>query len=220
MQAIETRYAGCRFRSRLEARWAVFFNTLGILWNYEPEGFELKAGRYLPDFWLPQVGMYAEVKPGPFSPHELTLCAQLAFGSSRPVLLLDGQPAPRPYLAFEGAEFIDETWNIFGCYHDLGEGHRYWEDEARFYTADSWGDGIGGQNPNDLQITAPLTLTYATQWAPAEWSDGNAIRAALSARFEFGEEGPGPAPSSRGMIGLPPGWSPLNLPQPKRLLDS
>jgi hypothetical protein len=38
---IETRYAGCRFRSRLEARWAVFFDRLGIAWEYEPEGFEL-----------------------------------------------------------------------------------------------------------------------------------------------------------------------------------
>lgn len=30
IKAIETSYAGCRFRSRLEARWAVFFDTLGI----------------------------------------------------------------------------------------------------------------------------------------------------------------------------------------------
>jgi hypothetical protein len=30
MKAIETRYAGCLFRSRLEARWAVLFDHLGI----------------------------------------------------------------------------------------------------------------------------------------------------------------------------------------------
>lgn len=66
MQAIETRYKGFRFRSRLEARWAVFFDCLGIQWVYEPEGYELirEAGmlRYLPDFWLPEVGLFAEVK--------------------------------------------------------------------------------------------------------------------------------------------------------------
>lgn len=68
--AIETRYAGCRFRSRLEARWAVFFDALGIAWEYEPQGFQcsyrlsLEEGTfpYLPDFWLPDLGLWAEVK--------------------------------------------------------------------------------------------------------------------------------------------------------------
>jgi len=51
MKPIETRYKGYRFRSRLEARWAVFFDALGIKWEYEPEGFEFDDGtRYLPDF--------------------------------------------------------------------------------------------------------------------------------------------------------------------------
>jgi hypothetical protein len=39
--AIETRYGGCRFRSRLEARWAVFFDDLGIPWEYESQGWDL-----------------------------------------------------------------------------------------------------------------------------------------------------------------------------------
>jgi hypothetical protein len=67
IKAIETQYAGCRFRSRLEARWAVFFDALDIAWEYEPEGFELPSGRYLPDFrlhgrlvWGP---LWFEVKP-------------------------------------------------------------------------------------------------------------------------------------------------------------
>lgn len=51
IKAIQTRYKGYNFRSRLEARWAVFFDALGIKWEYEPEGFELPNGeRYLPDF--------------------------------------------------------------------------------------------------------------------------------------------------------------------------
>lgn len=53
IKAIETEYKGYRFRSRLEARWAVFFDTLNLDWVYEPEGFDLgEAGRYLPDFWI------------------------------------------------------------------------------------------------------------------------------------------------------------------------
>lgn len=63
IKPIETHYAGCRFRSRLEARWAVFFTTLGIRWEYEPQGYELPSGRrYLPDFLLPEMGMWVEVK--------------------------------------------------------------------------------------------------------------------------------------------------------------
>ncbi len=50
---IETIYNGHLFRSRLEARWAVFFDRLGIVWEYEYEGFNLDGVKYLPDFWLP-----------------------------------------------------------------------------------------------------------------------------------------------------------------------
>lgn len=47
----ETVYNGYRFRSRLEARWAVFFDSLGVKYEYEPEGFKLPGlGGYLPDF--------------------------------------------------------------------------------------------------------------------------------------------------------------------------
>ena len=61
--AIETEYNGYRFRSRLEARWAVFFDALGIRYEYEPEGFEFDGVRYLPDFYLPEFGLYVEIKP-------------------------------------------------------------------------------------------------------------------------------------------------------------
>lgn len=59
---LETRYAGCRFRSRLEARWAVFFNALRIPWQYEPQGFQIGEEAYLPDFYLPQSKTWVEVK--------------------------------------------------------------------------------------------------------------------------------------------------------------
>lgn len=53
IKTIETEWKGYKFRSRLEARWAVFFDSCGIDWDYEVEGFELPNGnRYLPDFTL------------------------------------------------------------------------------------------------------------------------------------------------------------------------
>lgn len=64
IKAIETKYKGYRFRSRLEARWAVFFDALALDWQYEPEGFDLgSAGWYLPDFYLPELELWVEVKP-------------------------------------------------------------------------------------------------------------------------------------------------------------
>lgn len=63
IKAIETVYKGYRFRSRLEARWAVFFDALGLVWDYEVEGYELGQGlRYLPDFLLPKLDTIFEVK--------------------------------------------------------------------------------------------------------------------------------------------------------------
>ncbi len=53
VKALDTEYKGYKFRSRLEARWAVFFDSLGVEWEYEPEGFDLGGGlHYLPDFRL------------------------------------------------------------------------------------------------------------------------------------------------------------------------
>lgn len=61
---IETSYKGVTFRSRLEARWAVFFDELHVRWLYEPEGFVLPSGaRYLPDFFLPDFNYWIEIKP-------------------------------------------------------------------------------------------------------------------------------------------------------------
>lgn len=58
---IPTLYRGVRFRSRLEARWARFFDALGWGWAYEP--FDL-AG-YIPDFVLAfdDGEILVEVKP-------------------------------------------------------------------------------------------------------------------------------------------------------------
>jgi len=63
MKAIETFYKGYHFRSRLEARWAVFFDALNVQYRYEWEGYDLGgAGHYLPDYWLPEQQLFVEIK--------------------------------------------------------------------------------------------------------------------------------------------------------------
>lgn len=64
IRAIETRYNGYRFRSRLEARWAVFFDTMNAPYSYEYQGYILtNEGPYLPDFLLLRSSLFVEVKP-------------------------------------------------------------------------------------------------------------------------------------------------------------
>lgn len=67
IKPIETAYRGYRFRSRLEARWAVFFDGIKLDWRYEPQGFEKNGDRYLPDFLVFIQGrpVWVEVKGQP-----------------------------------------------------------------------------------------------------------------------------------------------------------
>lgn len=61
IKAHPTMYNGIRFRSRLEATWAAFFDALGWRWEYEP--FDLKG--WVPDFLIYGANRDAlvEVKP-------------------------------------------------------------------------------------------------------------------------------------------------------------
>jgi hypothetical protein len=54
------------FRSQLERDWAATLDALWIVWDYEPERVTLRDGRgYIPDFWLPDLRTWLEVKgPG------------------------------------------------------------------------------------------------------------------------------------------------------------
>lgn len=94
IKAIETKYKGHKFRSRLEARWAVYFDALNVKWLYENEGYELGNGEaYLPDFYLPKYKIYLEVKPEEFSYQEHSKCKRLALLFHRIVVELVGLPS-------------------------------------------------------------------------------------------------------------------------------
>lgn len=65
VEAIATEYGGQRYRSRTEARWAVFFDTAGLAFEYERRPVKLSSGEmYLPDFYLPDLNAWFEVKGG------------------------------------------------------------------------------------------------------------------------------------------------------------
>ena len=136
IKPIPTVYNGHKFRSRLEARWAVAFDVAKIEWVYEMEGFDLGGGvNYLPDFWLPQVKMWAEVKPCDFSEIEQEKCRRLAIGNKRSVLMLDGMPSDQNFWGWmpcwdeadcPTGEAELEDWILFA-------GEKYHLSENRFY---------------------------------------------------------------------------------------
>lgn len=136
LTALETEYHQTRFRSRLEARWAVYFDHSGILWDYEPQGYDLGDGIwYLPDFWLPQVGMFAEVKPVPLNEREMEKAQRLATASNRAVLLLVGPPAAITYGSRE-PDLTEEDYCVSN-YRD------YHLRERRFFACSGSGAGTG-----------------------------------------------------------------------------
>jgi hypothetical protein len=65
MKARPTKYGGFTFRSRLEARWAAFFDACGWQWDYEPAEFD----GWVPDFLLKtkKQRTWVEVKPIAFT---------------------------------------------------------------------------------------------------------------------------------------------------------
>lgn len=115
MQAIQTRYKGYHFRSRLEARWAILLDALGWTWRYEPEGYNLPSGPYLPDFLVLKEGhykneshdFYLEIKGG--SPNELERqkARELSQATGAMVVFGVGDPEPLKIYDLEAYE-LDE----------------------------------------------------------------------------------------------------------------
>jgi hypothetical protein len=124
IKAIETVYKGYRFRSRLEARWAVFFDTLGIEWAYEPEGFELPDGsRYLPDFFLyidksrgrrPGSGYWIEIKGQEPSLDEIKKLSYLCQLSDHTGYIFSGLPSEKPWVCCHRLGAIREYGRGYG----------------------------------------------------------------------------------------------------------
>jgi hypothetical protein len=172
IRSIQTAYKGYRFRSRLEARWAVYLDALGIRWDYELEGYYVNGAGYLPDFYLPDLGVWAEVKPGKFTREEFTKASLLDPGC----ILLDGIPDERFYfyaVSQDDKEFTAYTKDENVCSRDKDQyytvSYRWIELLSSFSSKCLWfntGEGIEPYRCKELSF---------------------AVNAARSARFEHGE---------------------------------
>lgn len=212
IKPIETHYKGHRFRSRLEARWAVFFDTLGVEWVYEPQGYVVGDGRpYLPDFWVPSLSVWVEVK-GVLTHHDLQAIAAAAGSTGLPMSLDDDRQPSRDALSTWGARLLllgnipepkraphhallafvaGETviyrsfiGRLSGQWRPVPIGHPVPADQLAKRPAES-----SEESRINMLSTEPLARVD---------EDGrvtNAYRAARSARFEHGESGvPTPRP--------------------------
>lgn len=123
MQAIQTYYSEHLFRSRLEARWAVFFNEIGLEWIYEMEGYILDNGQwYLPDFYFPELLCFGEVKPLEEIPeHELSKVVEI--GKSKRIILLIGLPNNSPKQLFSP---ILEEKDSYVMFYNRDKYWRFW----------------------------------------------------------------------------------------------
>jgi len=109
IQALPTMRNGWHFRSRLEARWALLMDALGVPWVYEPYTFDIHYGSqaltagtlnlpgvkarrcyYTPDFWLPGRGVWVEIKGAYPTVMEVTKARGLAQVTRAPVYIFYG----------------------------------------------------------------------------------------------------------------------------------
>lgn len=210
MKPIETRYAGCRFRSRAEARWAVFFDALGIKWEYEAQGFTDGTHSYLPDFWMPELDTWVEIKGGskfgvltaeeaskmwPFAIDAWLrkqrfrvlwavpriLCEHFEFGYQRRIPAVSCMT-----LTDMRQSMIDEGCELYEAVGGVDMMALPKLPEARPRRSGSKGGFLAAVAPGETEGHPAWSLV---QWIPGySWEEmTGALEAARSARFEHGE---------------------------------
>jgi hypothetical protein len=199
-KAIETSYKGYRFRSRTEARWAVFFDALGEPWEYEKEGFELPDGRYLPDFWLPRLGVWFEVKGKAPTEEEIVKAEQLREASGHAVMIGIDSPIDAHVLFLGwhiGESGGGSCSGSLAVFADANERLAFIvsEDAAHrhtFYASADFSAQLPFLPVNE-NIEHTITVGGSTFILQPKGMDAldRAFRAFRSARFEFGESGAG-----------------------------
>ena len=195
-KAIETRYKGYRFRSRLEARWAVFFDAIGRPWEYERQGYALPSGNYLPDFWLPithekypNAGYWLEIKGDEPTREELRLCGELVDATKHHCILLSGPPDSSKVRVWKSVKF--------GPRFPQEDGSGRLDDPMDFPVMTTFldpsrmVDGWGRPTAQTAWDILSSGMGYVWYHSAADGVDARKLDAALSfaraARFEHGE---------------------------------
>lgn len=225
--ALPTPYRGDDFRSRLEARWAVFFYILGVEYHYEhdniaatyrlsscpnhPDMVGCQSNSpclipYVPDFWLPQYNLWCEVK-GRLDDNELLRLLEIGTCMS----IRGSSKCESP----EGELIVLGPIPAQGCKWAPGRLHfhkgtlfstpvSHYEYDAHSFTI---ANDYGGQLSDVLNLSALATSNLLLK---GFWDSkmkpvvSYALDAARAAKFEHGQFGP---PSRFRPLQRPP-WAP------------
>lgn len=116
IKAIPAEYNGIQYKSRTEARWAIFFEISDIPARYEAEGYQTEAGWYLPDFQMSATGepVFFEVKPALATEEEIVKCAALAYGVGGSSVFIAMGPPDQGVGIWR---IFEETWRVGERYH-------------------------------------------------------------------------------------------------------
>lgn len=179
IRAIETEWNGYRFRSRTEARWAVFMDCLSVAYEYEVQGFELGGTRYLPDFWLPGDQAWMEIKGTAPTPEEDKKAELLCEGTRFPVFIFVGAPwfniAERHFMWCEDDQRVIEVG-----FADCMTGYD-WEKEGEYYQGVMAWMIEGAKERGTIGCLVEGCDSYAARHPKMV----RAYREARGARFEF-----------------------------------
>lgn len=173
IKAIETEYDGHRFRSRVEARWAVFFNAIGLKYEYEIEGYQMGELRYLPDFYIPSLNRWFEVKGKPLSELELKKCEEFCRRLDNDNIkfsVLIGSPDVCAVRAGEYYGILEYVWE---------------------WPSDKYPENYRIAVPKELIETEHYSRFLKGLWVIPDKTEEEVAIAAIAAgkaRFEFGEK--------------------------------
>ncbi len=121
IKAKPTKYCGVQFRSKTEAKYTALFNRFDEPWTYEPQRFNLPSGSYLPDFFLPRLNAWVEIKGVEPTHLEIRLCEELYEYTGKDVYIAYGWPP------------VTEP-NTPGLYNIIKSSHKYfWSLQTSFW---------------------------------------------------------------------------------------
>lgn len=123
------RYGGYEMRSHSETRWAAVMDAMRVSWVYEPRTVATRHGGYMPDFFLPVVGAFVEVKgPAPTQiEREKALDAQQITGF--PVVFAYGRSEMIGAELFHGMlSYFSERGEVSYSTAEIGAAVRRWFD--------------------------------------------------------------------------------------------
>ena len=182
IKAIETEYKGYRFRSRLEARWAVFFDACGFKWEYEPQGYEIDGVMYLPDFRLHDVERRTWDEKDAARPFFVEVKGAFDDESEYKVFMLSKH---FPVYVVRNIPYADSKWGMFSIIS------KAFLEEPMFFSynyidGDSYEAGLFVSKDGNPMITGPDHDDHDNIDFPKTQF---ALKKAISARFEHGEKG-------------------------------